>query len=147
MKFEIESYVGARPLLFGMTEEQAESAVGRPLKTWVNNLGEKDSQYESFSIRYSPQSGTLVEIGFSSDANVVIRGMELFRQPELFPKLLQEDSCPYELLGFVILLDLGITLTGFHDNDPDQLAITAFTRGRWDHLKGKFRKIPRAVWS
>src|SRR5215467_13567568 len=74
MKFEIESYVGARPLLFGMTEEQAESAVGRPLKTWVNNLGEKDSQYESFSIRYSPQSGTLVEIGFSSDANVVIRG-------------------------------------------------------------------------
>lgn len=139
--FEIVSYVGAKPLLFGMTETQAQSVVGHPLKTSVNNLGERNSQYELFSVRYSPQNGTLVEVGFSSAAKVTIHGLELFRQPEAFPKFLREDSCPYEYFGFVILLDLGITLTGFHDNDPHQRAITAFERGRWDHLKGKFKKL------
>ncbi len=141
MTFEIVSYVGAKPLLFGMTEDQAERAIGSPLKTSVNFLGEKNSNYEGFNVSYSAQSGGLVEAGFSSDVNVVIRGMELFREPEAFGKLLQEDSCPYEYVGFVILLDLGITLSGFHDNDPYQLSITAFTRGRWDHLKGKFKKL------
>ena len=141
MTFEIVSYVGAKPLLFGMTEDQAERAVGAPLKTSVNFLGERNSNYEGFNISHSAQSGGLVEVGFSSDVNVVIRGVELFREPEAFPKLLQQDSCPYEHVGFIILLDFGITLTGFHDNDPFQRAITAFTRGRWDHLKGKFKKL------
>jgi hypothetical protein len=139
--FEIVSYVGPKPLLFGMTQNEAQCTVGPPLKTSVNNLGERNSQYESFSIRYSPQSGALVEVGFSSDANVTIHGVELFRHPEAFPTLLQEDSCPFEYFGFVILLDLGITLTGFHDHDVSQRAITAFTRGRWDLLKSKFKKL------
>ena len=140
MTFEIVSYVGARPLLFGMTEDQVESAVGHPFKTGVNNRGERKSEYGVFSTTVS-EGDKLVEVGFSSDAEVLIHGMELFRQPEAFPKLLQEDSCPYEYVGFVILLDLGITLGGFHDNDPYQRAITAFARGRWDHFKNKFNKL------
>ncbi|WP_137173105.1 hypothetical protein [Massilia sp. HP4] len=31
-------------------------------------------------------------------------------------------------------IQLGITLTGFHDNDIDQKAITVFERGRWSDL-------------
>jgi len=139
--FEIVSYVGAKPLLFGLTETQAEGLVGLPMRTTLNNLGERNAQYESFSIRYSPQNGMLVEVGFSSSAKVAIHGVELFQEIEMFPKLLREDSCPYEYFGFVILLDLGITITGFHDNDPSQRAITAFARGRWDHLKSKFKKL------
>jgi hypothetical protein len=139
--FEIISYVGAKPLLFGMTEAQVESLVGRPLGTMLNNLGERNAQYELFSVRYSHQSGALLEIGFSSGAKVMIHGLDLFGDKEAFPKLLREDSCPFEYFGFVILLDLGITLTGFHDNDASQLAVTAFVRGRWDHLKDKFKKL------
>ncbi len=139
--FEIVSYVGPKPLLFGMTESQAENLVGRPLRVSLNNLGERNAQYASFSIRYSQQTGALLEVGFSNAAKVTFRGIELFREGDAFPKLLREDSCAYEYFGFVILLDLGITLTGFHDNDAAQRAITAFTRGRWDHLKSKFKRL------
>lgn len=139
--FEIVSYIGAKPLLFGMTEDQVKAVVGHPKRMTTNGLGEPDALYNSFSIRYSKQDKTLVEIGFSDDATVTIRGVNPFSQKNAFRDLLREDSCPYEYYGFIILLDLGITLTGFHDNDPDQLAITAFTRGRWDHLKSKFRKF------
>lgn len=68
-------------------------------------------------------------------------GLDLFREHEAFQKLLRKDSCPYEYFGFVILLDLGITLTGFHDEDEFQRSVTAFTHGRWDQSKGKFKKL------
>jgi hypothetical protein len=137
--FEVVSYVGAQPLLFGMTQAQAEVVVGIPLESSLNQRGEHNAQYDSFSIRYSPKGGTLVEIGFSNSARVLFRGIDVFADPEAFPKLVGHDSNPYEYFGFIILLDLGITLTGFHDNDESQRALTAFVRGRWDHLKGKFK--------
>jgi hypothetical protein len=139
--FDIISYVGAMPLQFGMTKDQVEKLVGAPLRMTVNRLGETNAQYESFSVRYSQTDKSLVEIGFSPSAKVTVGGTDLFETPGNFRQLLQHDSCPYEYVGFIILLDLGITLTGFHDNDSSQLAITAFTRGRWDHLKSKFTKF------
>lgn len=139
--FEIVSYVGAKPLLFGMTVAQAESIVGPPLRTSINNLGEQNAQYKSFSIRYSSQHGALAEVGFSTDAKVAIRGIDLFHDPEAFLKLIREESSPYESFGFVILLDLGITLTGFHDNEAGQRAVTAFVRGRWDQAKVRFKRL------
>jgi hypothetical protein len=141
--FEIISYVGAKPLLFGMTKSQVESLVGNPLRTTTNFLGEPNAQYESFGVRYSSKDGTLVEIGFSSSAEVTFHGVDLFRQAGAFEELLREDSCPYESFGFIVLLDLGITLTGFHDNHPSQLAVTAFERGRWDHAKTRLKKFTK----
>ena len=139
--FEIVSYVGANPLLFGMTEGQVEAIVGPPKTMRTNSLGEPNASYDSFSIRYSKQNRTLVEIGFLKTARVTILGINPFIQKNGFRELLGHDSCPYESYGFIILLDLGITLTGFHDDDPNQLAITAFVRGRWDDSKGEFKKF------
>lgn len=139
--FEIISYVGAKPLLFGMTERQVEAIIGPPETIMTNGLGEPDASYESFSIRYSKQDKKLVEIGFSKTARVTILGINPFTQKHGFHDLVRKDSCPYESYGFIILLDLGITLTGFHDNDPDQLAITAFVRGRWNDDKIEFHKF------
>jgi len=36
--------------------------------------------------------------------------------------------------GFIVLEHLGIAVTGIHDNDPSQLAITAFSKGEFDDL-------------
>ncbi|HEX3625147.1 MAG TPA: hypothetical protein VH280_06965 [Verrucomicrobiae bacterium] len=139
--FEIISYVGAKPLLFGMTRGQVEAIVGPPITKTTDDLGETEASYKSFNIQYSKQDKSLVEVGFSKSAGVKIHGLDLFNDPKAFLHLLREDSCPYESFGFIILLDLGITLTGFHDGDPNQLAITAFARGRWDHLKSDFKKF------
>ena len=142
--FEIVSYVGAKPLLFGMTQAQAEAFVGPPRRLIRDNRGEIDASYESFNICYSKRDKTLVEIGFSPTAEVTIRGMNPFTQKNAFRNLVSQDSCPYESFGFIILLDLGITLTGFHDNDPNQLAITAFVRGRWDFMKSQLKGFQSA---
>jgi len=103
-------------------------------------LGETEATYDAFIIQYSRQK--LVEIGFSKNARVIIYGMDLFNDANAFQALLRRDSCPYESYGFIILLNLGITLTGFHDSDPNQLAITAFVRGRWNDSKNEFRRFP-----
>jgi len=142
--FEIRSYVGASPLLFGMAEHKIEGIVGPPLRKTINNRGEGSAQYKSFSLRYSPTEKTLVEIGFSKSAKVTYDALDLFGDAEAFRELLRRDSCPYEYYGFIILLDLGITFTGFHDSDISQRAVTAFNRGRWNHLKEKFKKFPKA---
>jgi hypothetical protein len=139
--FEIISYVGPKPLLFGMTERQVEAVVGPPQTIRTNGQGEPDASYESFSIRYSKKDRTLVEIGFLKTARVKILGINPFTQENGFRDLVRQDSCPYEYVGFIILLDLGITLTGFHDNDPDQLAITAFVPGRHDDSKSNFKRF------
>ena len=139
--FAIISYVGAKPLLFGMTERQVEDFVGPPRIMRTNTQGELAAWYESFSIRYSKQDKELVEIGFLKTARVTILGINPFTQKNGFRELLRHDSCPYESFGFIILLDLGITLTGFHDDDPNQLAITAFARGRWDDWKKNLKKF------
>jgi hypothetical protein len=138
---EIASYVGVKPLLFGMTQSEAEIKVGPPLTKILNNLGEVNAQYQLFSVRYSKQSNEVVEIGVSSNAITFINNIDIFNDKHAFQKLLRQDSKPYEYFGFVILLDLGITLTGFHDDDPTQRAHTAFARGRWDILKGQLKEL------
>lgn len=57
---------------------------------------------------------------FSADSTTVLRD------------LISEDGNPMVDLGFIFLLNLGITLTGFHDCDAPQKAITLFERGAYE---------------
>jgi hypothetical protein len=77
----------------------------------------------------------LVEIGFISNIETLTcNNTALFTNEPLdvVRILLAPDKQPYELPGFVVLLNLGITLTGFHDQATDERAVTVFTKGRWD---------------
>lgn len=139
--FDIVSYVGAKPLFFGMTENQVVELFGNPLNISVNILGEKNAQYKSFSVRYSPLDNTLVEAGFTDDATVMFGDLDVFKDPKSFKQLLSKDGCPYECYGLIVLLELGVALGGFHDDDKSQLGITVFARGKWDGLKEDFKKF------
>jgi len=63
-----------------MTQGQVEALVGPPETMTMNGLGEPDASYESFSIRYSKQNRTMVEIGFAPTVRVTVRGMDPFTQ-------------------------------------------------------------------
>jgi hypothetical protein len=139
--FEIVSYVGAKPLLFEMTQSQVEAPIGPPEMMSITILGNQNASYESLNLGYSKQDRKLVHIGFSPTAEVTVFGMNPFTQKNAFRDLVRLDSCPYEYIGFIILLDLGITFTGFHDNDPSQLAVTAFARGHCDDERSKYKKF------
>ncbi len=66
---------------------------------------------------------------------VTLNGFDLFAADEAdalrFVQAASQDSL-FEDLGFIISPALGMTLTGFHDRDPSQKAITVFERGLWD---------------
>jgi hypothetical protein len=42
------------------------------------------------------------------------------------------DRDPREEVGFVIFRSLGVAVSGYHDNDPSQQAISFGARGLWD---------------
>jgi hypothetical protein len=73
---------------------------------------------------------------------VTVRGVNVFSGPDAFPKLCRMDGAPQEVVGFIVLLSLGITMTGFHDFDEAQKAVTAFARGRLDFAKPDMKPFP-----
>jgi hypothetical protein len=81
----------------------------------------------------------VVEVGILPEIQTTIRGIDAFSDPGALPKLCQIDGDPKEVLGFIVLLNLGIMMTGFHDRDEAQKAVTAFARGRWDILKSEMK--------
>lgn len=144
--FEIDPYIGVGKLKFGMTQDEVAQIVGKP-----DNV-EIDSEEEIREFRnenglqtvYSEKDKHLVEIGFSSNITALsFHKTGLFTNAPLatLRVLNDADKQPFELLGFIVLLNLGITLTGFHDEATDERAVTVFTRGRWDSMRKKLKPL------
>jgi hypothetical protein len=119
-----------------MTKLEVSSLLGEPKRRGVNRRGEADWPYGDCSARFSKLEETLVEVGFLKSALVVLKGIDLFHDTNSIKRIAALDGNIYEFYGFLVFLDLGITLTGFHDNDESQKALTVFACGRWDQFKG-----------
>jgi hypothetical protein len=142
--FEIDPYVGVGKLKFGMTRDEVARILGKPDDLETDSEGEvREFRSENgLQTVYSTRDRQLVEIGFSSNIETLtFNNTSLFTNKPLdaFRMLLAADKQPYELLGFIVLLNLGITLTGFHDKATDERAVTVFIRGRWDSMKNKLK--------
>jgi hypothetical protein len=140
--FTIEPYSGAMPITFEMSPEEVERVVGPADRLGTNSLGEREEGRGPVVIRYSKDDGRVVEIGFVPGARVTLRGHDLFEEQDLLGILARWDAAR-EFVGFLIYLGLGVTVTGFHDGDNAQRAITVFRRGRWDEFSNDlapFRK-------
>lgn len=138
--WEIEPYASVGPIRFGMSGDELVGAVGTPNLIDQNHRGESDYEYSGFSVRLSKSEKKVVEAGVQPRVPVSLSGIEVFSSPTAFDDLIKLDGDPLESLGFIVLMRLGVTLTGFHDNDPDQKALTAFARGRWDEVRSRLRK-------
>ncbi len=141
-KFDIKPYIGVGSLKFKMRPDEVVGILGKPDDVDEEN-GEELREYRvdnGLQTVYSSNVEELVEIGFSSNIiGLSYNGIELFRRSsaDVLDFLIAEDKSPYALLGYIVLLSLGVTLTGFHDADEDQKAVTVFTKGRWNSMKDK----------
>lgn len=124
-------------MVFGMSMVEIESVMGSPLRKSVNRRGEIDFSYDGYSVRFSKTEKRLVEVGFSRFCHITYDGLDIFETPEAFDQLIIKDGAPFEFYGFIILLNLGLTLTGFHDGNESQKAVTIFERGRWNELRAE----------
>lgn len=136
----IEPYRGVGRLRFGMSDTEVIAMMGEPTLPMARRQGCDLWYFDKITLIFENKS--LVEIGCTRDSSTMINGVDLFLDPFSFKKLCAMDGDPKEILGAIILFNLGISLTGFHDNDYDQLSVTAFERGRWDSLRPKMRDYP-----
>jgi hypothetical protein len=135
MRFEIEPYAGALPIRFGMGRGEVIRFLGRPKHshpTW-NDSGAADS-YEGVSVGFD-NAGLVNHVGFSpGSVELSIQGESIWNyqsQPDPNPILLAFDPEPIEYVGFWIFRQIGVTTTGYHDDDRNQYALTVFPRGSY----------------
>lgn len=138
---EIKSYGSVGSISFGMSVDELVKAVGEPKKITKNRLGEIDYKYDVFRVALSAKDSRVVEVGLLPETEARLNGVDIFSSPDAFASLLKMDGDPYEYVGFIILLNLGITITGFHDNTDAQKAVTVFAKGRWDGKRHQFVKF------
>jgi hypothetical protein len=143
--FEIIPYRSIGPIRFGMSADELTAAVGKPVNVSKSRLGETEYKYPGFRVALSAKDGRVVEVGVVPDTELVLDGIKIFSAPDSFDTLVRKDGDPYEYLGFIIFPNLGITMTGFHDKDESQKAVTVFAKGRWDGLKSKLKKYDKTT--
>jgi len=133
----IEPYVSAGSFKFGASYDEIVAVLGEPRSTEKDGSGEMIVRYDGFGATIS--SHGVVEVYFLPDADVWLSGIDIFGDPGAFQSVCALDGDPKETVGVIVLLKLGITMTGFHDGDASQLAITAFEKGRMDELRGQMQ--------
>lgn len=128
MQFDIQPLRGALPILFGMTREEVHRIVGKPesSRPIYKQLGTVDV-YPGFNIGYD-NAGLVNHLGFTSGGiELTIQGTLLWdakNQNDPNPALLALDPEPVEKAGFWYFTKLGVTTTGYHDDDSGQRAVT-----------------------
>lgn len=135
MQIEIIPYTAFGPLLFGKTTmHETELLLGEPLKKRFNRKGIEEFEYEQFIIRFNPKTFTVRECTLLPHAAATINGMTITWDRNFLRSACEQDQSPRDVYGFIVLQRLGLAITGIHDDDLSQLAVTAFTKGEFDDL-------------
>jgi hypothetical protein len=128
------------PVRFGESPENVAEILGPPANTRVTKKGEVEEERDLIRISYAGEEAPrVVEVSVIPPAEVAVGGRVIRWDFETLDWLLSLESKPMELVGFLLLPQLGIAITGLHDQDPSQRAITAFQEGRWDHLRPEMK--------
>lgn len=135
--FNLDPYLGAHPIIFEMRSAEVQAVLGPAPTVRMSSLGELNETRGPIGIRYSKDDDKVVEIGLVPPARLIFHGRDLMEQVNLVECLREFEDVPYEGLGFLVFFKLGITATGFGENDESQKAITVFRRGRWDKHRPK----------
>ena len=138
--FDVRPLEGAGPLRFGMDANAVASILGSPEHVSVNHLGQTVEFRGALTLGYGSDQGALLNhIAFGPLATgVVFKDTGFFVDDDrvVIERLIA--ICPAgTYLGFLVFPELGLALTGFHDRDLSQRAVTLFPRGAWDKRIGK----------
>jgi hypothetical protein len=141
--FDIEPFVGALPVRFGMGRADVHRVLGAPEAShpiW-DKSGTTDYWNESrINVGYD-NDGLVKHIGFCpGGCELSLRGRRLWsmtEQPDPNPELLRLDPRPVESVGILVFAALGVSTSGYHDDDEEQLSVTASPAGTWDDVAKK----------
>lgn len=146
-KFQIAPLAGTDQVAFGMSPQEVENALGTPDQISKNHLGSRVEFRAAMNVGYSLATPRVDHIGFGRQMTQLYLGeLNFFFTPpeQVLRTLMVADSQPLTYLGFVVFLKLGIALTGFHDGDESQKAVTLFPKGAWDKRVQKMQPFHMA---
>jgi hypothetical protein len=135
MIFEINPYVGAGKLFFGMTTEQIQGVLGPP------DFSRRERTavvpfFRTYQLRLSvDQVDGLREIEFLDHADIRFRQTNLWGDGLL--KVARQDPAAVICGAVLVLPQFGIASTGFHNDEPSERSIAVFRRGVWDDYPQK----------
>lgn len=125
----VESYVGINGLGFKSgTIGDAIVIFGKPEYERKTRLGNMEYDYGSFILRFCSKTGGLLECTILPGIPVKINEIDVSWDVGFLKKMCGIDGSPKNSYGFIVLGKLGIAITGVHDRDESQAAITVFNR-------------------
>jgi hypothetical protein len=140
LAFDIEPFVGALPVRFGMRRSEVHCLLGPPEASHPIWDGSGTTDYwnkSRINVGYD-NDGVVKHVGFCpGGCELSLRGTRLWSledQPDPNPYLLRLDPTPVESVGILFYPALGISTSGYHDDDEAQLALTASPAGTWDDV-------------
>lgn len=123
--FNIEPYIGAGPIKFGMTKAEVSKILGKPEHSAKNSIGLLVERRGAVKIRYNDK-GKANEISFLDTVSVIFDGQDLFNSPQGL-KFLQTKEKPIDKYGFKVFFSLGIAVTGISKKKEDK-TLTVFAK-------------------
>ena len=129
MTIEIIPYSAFGPLRFEKTtKHECVRILGEPLKKRTTRRGIEEFEYEQFIVRFNPETLTIRECTLLPYADATINGITITWDRNFLRLACEYYQSPSDVYGFIVLPRFGIAVTGIHDDDESQLAITAFTK-------------------
>ena len=135
MTIEIIPYSAFGPLSFDKTtKDDCVLLMGDPLRKRTNRKGVEEYEYQQFIVRFDPRTSTVRECTLLPYADATIDGIAVTWDRNFLRLVCEQDQSPRDVCGFILFLRLGIAVTGIHDDDESQLAVTAFSKGEFNDL-------------
>jgi hypothetical protein len=131
----IVPYVSFGTLFFGRTsKDECVQLCGQPEQIRTNREGVEELHYAEFIVRLDRSTSKVSECTLLPRADATIDGIDITWDKQFLQLVCERDGSPKDVYGFIVLNNLGIAVTGIHDDDESQLAITAYSAGAFDDL-------------
>jgi hypothetical protein len=115
--------------------------VGLPKMQRRNGDRELEYHYRGLTARFDAETEEFRECTLGYGSPVRLNDKDVDWSAEGFRELCAEDGHPQECHGTVLLLRLGVALTGLADDAADDRSLTAFRWGDWDDFAEQMKAI------
>jgi hypothetical protein len=142
MQLSIQPKLGLGDIRLGMSETDVTAILGLPESEGTVE-GDLEVYYGN-DINVCFRDGKAIRIGATRRAKgILCDELDIFDASPLLvlQRLEKQAGKAFECYGFIVFPALGIALTGFHDSDIDDKAITVSIDGSWDDLEEQFVPI------
>jgi hypothetical protein len=132
--FVVESFVGALPLKFSMTQSEVESILGPADRAGTNWKKEPCWSYygsPDLSLGFDINTRLLSHIGVGKTTGLWFAGIDLFNDPLALESLLKKHAA-FMWVGFVVFNEIGLAFGDYGEKGWDRTGVVVFPKASWD---------------